>query len=74
MTYRELHKKGYKFHHRARHAGYVSRTCDMESLEAVPYNGRFGRGFYVDLPATDSTRFCWREYFIEQDERSVTNG
>lgn len=66
MTYRELNRTTkYKFHHRARHAGYVSRICDLGSLEADPYNGRFGRGFYVDLPATDSTRYCWREYYIE---------
>lgn len=67
MLYRELDRTKYKFHHKARHAGYVSRTCDMDCLEAVPYNGRFGRGFYVDFPAYDSTRYCWRKYYIEEN-------
>lgn len=66
MTYGKLNTTIYKFHHKARHAGYVSRTCNTECLEAVPYNGRFGRGFYVDFPAYDSTRYCWRKYYIEE--------
>lgn len=71
MLYRELDRTKYKFHHKARHAGYVSRTCNVYCLEAVPYNGRFGRGVYVDFPAYDSTRYCWREYYIEE---ATTNG
>lgn len=64
MTYGELNTSIYKFHHKARHAAYVSRIRDTKLLEAVPYNGRFGRGFYVDFPAYDSSRYCWRKYYI----------
>ena len=55
----------YEYHHSAYTRGYVSRKATEEQLPRIPYNGRFGRGYYVDCPCFNSTRYCVRKYYIE---------
>lgn len=54
----------YELHHTAYYRGYVSRKEDLVELPANPYEGRFGRGYTVDLPSYVSTRYCRRQYYI----------
>lgn len=54
----------YYLHHTAYYKGYVSRKADYESLPVIPYKGRYGEGYIVDLPSYQSTRYCRRQYFI----------
>lgn len=54
----------FKYHHSARCLGYVSRKKPEGELENISYNGRFGKGVTIKTPAYDSTRYCYREYYI----------
>ena len=63
----------YYLHHTAYYKGYVSRKADYDSLPAVPYKGRFGTGYIVDLPSYESTRYCRRQYYILR-EGAVNDG
>ena len=54
----------YYLHHTAYHKGYVSRIVLYVDLPVVPYKGRFGTGYTVDLPSYESTRYCRRQYYI----------
>lgn len=56
-------KANYTLHHTARAARYVSRKIDGI---VEPYNGRFGRGYVIYSPAWDSTRFCYKDYYVEK--------
>ena len=62
----ETLKKDYRFrlHHTSYARGYVSRKADYDSLPAVPYKGRFGTGYTVDLPSYESTQYCRRQYYV----------
>lgn len=54
----------YYLHHTSYAKGYVSRKAEYDSLPAVPYKGRFGTGYTVDLPSYESTQYCRRQYYI----------
>ena len=54
----------YYLHHTAYYKGYVSRKVVYDDLPVVPYKGRFGTGYTVDLPSYESTRYCRRQYYI----------
>lgn len=61
-------RKGYfLLHHSARCRGYVSRKNEDGIIENYHYKGRFGEGVTVKTPAWDSTRYCYREYYIFQE-------
>lgn len=57
----------FEYHHRARCMGYVSRKHPEGQLENLNYNGRFGRGVTIKVPAWDSSRYCYREYYIFEE-------
>ena len=59
-----LNDDRYYLHHTAYYKGYVSRKAEYDSLPAVPYKGRFGTGYTVDLPSYGSSRYCRRQYYI----------
>lgn len=59
-----LNDDRYYLHHTSYYKGYVSRKADYDSLPAVPYKGRFGTGYTVDLPSYQSTQYCRRQYYI----------
>lgn len=65
MTREEL-EKTHELHHTASKLGYVSRKVDIDKLPAVPYDGKFGKGFTVYLPRWDSSWYCYVEYWIEK--------
>lgn len=52
----------YRLHHTSFASGYVSRKSDGR---VWAYVGRFGVGYVIDRPNFDSTRFFFREYYIE---------
>lgn len=54
----------YYLHHTAYYKGYVSRKANYADLPVVPYKGRFGTGYTVDLPSYESTQYCRRQYYI----------
>ena len=54
----------YYLHHTAYYKGYVSRKAKFVDLPVVPYKGRFGTGYTVDLPSYVSTRYCLRQYYV----------
>lgn len=63
-------KKGhFEYHHGARCRGYVSRKAEDGVIENANYKGRFGEGVTVKTPAWDSTRYCYREYYIFKEDR-----
>ena len=57
----------FEYHHSARCMGYVSRRHPEGELENVSYKGRFGEGVTIKTPAYDSTRYCYREYYIFEE-------
>lgn len=57
----------FTYHHRARCLGYVSRKHPEGELEDVSYKGRFGEGVTIKTPAYDSTRYCYRQYYIFEE-------
>lgn len=59
-----LKDERYYLHHTSYYKGYVSRKADYYSLPVIPYKGRFGVGYIVDLPSYESTRYCRRQYYI----------
>ena len=59
-----LNDDRYYLHHTSYARGYVSRKADYDSLPAVPYKGRFGTGYTVDLPSYTSTQYCRRQYYV----------
>lgn len=60
-------KEGYfKYHHAARHRGYVSRKKEGE-VNNFDYKGRFGKGVTVLTPGFDSTQYCYIEYYIFEE-------
>lgn len=63
-----LNDERYYLHHTAYYKGYVSRKADYDSLPVIPYKGRFGEGYIVDLPSYESTRYCRRQYYIMRKE------
>ena len=65
MEIREV-KNGfiYKYHHTAYARGYISRKSDGY---AVPYSGKFGKGFKVYMPCWGSTRFCLVAYYVKSN-------
>ena len=64
----EMVKNGTLYlHHSAYFSGYVSRTIKEKDLVAYPYKGHFGVGYVVDFPNWNSTRFCYRTYYIFTD-------
>lgn len=54
----------YYLHHTSYYKGYVSRKAKYDELPVVPYKGRFGTGYTVDLPSYESTQYCRRQYYI----------
>lgn len=54
----------YYLHHTAYCNGYVSRKVIYDDLPVVPYKGRFGTGYTVDLPSYESTQYCRRQYYV----------
>ena len=72
----EFHgKKGrFVYHHSARCRGYVSRKIPEGQLENIDYKGRFGEGVTIKTPAYDSTRYCYREYYIFEETAYEENG
>lgn len=59
-----LNDDRYYLHHTAYYKGYVSRKVVYDDLPVVPYKGRFGTGYTVDLPSYESTQYCRRQYYI----------
>lgn len=57
----------FTYHHRARCMGYVSRKHPEGQLENTAYKGRFGEGVTIKVPAWDSSRYCYREYYIFEE-------
>lgn len=56
--------KNYKFHHTALTRGYVSiKNTDGVKEE---YNGKFGKGYTVKRHNSESTRYCFVDYYVEQ--------
>lgn len=55
----------YQLHHTGSKRGYVSRKSDVDQLSAEKYNGRFGRGYTVEMPRFDSSQYVYVEYWIE---------
>ena len=51
-----------KLHHTALTRGYVSRKIEGVVEE---YNGRFGKGYVIKKPCFKSTRYYYKEYYIE---------
>ena len=57
-----LEKNGYTFHHEAMAHGYVTRKTSCTPLS---YNGRFGRGIILEIPAYRGTQYHYRQYWIK---------
>ena len=57
-----LEKNGYTYHHEAMARGYVSRRT---ACVPVLYNGRFGRGITLEIPAYNGTQYHYRQYWIK---------
>ena len=64
----------FEYHHTARCPGYVSRKHPEGQLENMYYKGRFGEGVTIKTPAYDSTRNCYREYYIFKEAAYEENG
>ena len=62
-TIKEI-KRTCKHHHTATFRGYVSRKSEGIVSE---YEGKFGKGYIIDLPNWDSTRYAYRSYWIEEE-------
>lgn len=61
-------REGYfRYHHSAKCPGYVSRKHPEGQLEDMYYKGRFGEGVTIKTPSYDSTRNCYREYYIFEE-------
>lgn len=48
--------------HTSRTRGYVSRKTNNEN--ALPYAGKFGKGYTVRHAAHDSSQYCWITYYV----------
>lgn len=59
-----LNDDRYYLHHTSYARGYASRTLPYDDLPVVPYKGRFGIGYTVDLPSYQSTQYCRRQYYV----------
>lgn len=57
-----LETNGYKYHHEAMARGYVSRKTACTPLT---YNGRFGKGITLEIPAYNGTQYHYRQYWIK---------
>lgn len=69
MTRKEIStNKSIIYHHTSMTRGYVSRELGLDELPAIPYSGRFGKGFKVLTPCNKSTQYCFVEYWIEKEE------
>lgn len=67
-------KKGrFVYHHISRCRGYVSRKRPEGQLENIDYKGRFGEGVTIKTPAYDSTRYCYRWYYIFKEAAHEEN-
>jgi len=44
--------------------GYISKKAHPNGVK-YKYDGRFGKGIYTLTHNPDSTRFCWKTYFVE---------
>lgn len=60
---KELIDKGYRLHHTALRAGYISRKNKSGIIEE--YDGRFGKGFTVSKPNFKSTRYYHISYYVK---------
>lgn len=57
----ELDNEGYEFHHSALKRGYMSRKITgVLSL----YDGRFGKGYIIEMPRRDNNNYHTIMYFI----------
>ena len=71
MTYAEAIANGYKWHHDAYFAGYVSRKVDVRNQPLKKARGMYRNKdlFYVELPCWHTSRFAIRAY-LTPPERS----
>lgn len=53
-----------KYHHTSTFSGYISRKCKGIVSQ---YEGKFGKGYTIDRPNWDSSRYSYREYWIEEE-------
>lgn len=53
---------GLRYHHTSKAQGYVSAKG---AGYAVPYKGRFGRGYKYYTHNPDSTYYCYVTYYVE---------
>ena len=69
MTRKELQNNpNYSHVTTSRARGYVSRVVNRDNLKAVPYHGKYGEGYTVMIPSYDSTRYCFKEYYIRNSD------
>lgn len=63
--------KKYRTGHTSYTRGYMSRKCEtiiekaIEAGQIKPYEGRFGKGYTVETPAFNTTRYHWITYLLE---------
>lgn len=66
-----INGKQYKIDHTSYKRGYMSRKCTSIPIKAVKagqittYEGRFGKGYTVETPAFNTTRYHWITYLLE---------
>lgn len=47
--------------------GYVSRKLSCEDYPVERYSGRFGKGYVVYSPSFNSSKYCYKTYFLEPE-------
>jgi hypothetical protein len=68
MNRKELvNSNKYEHHHTGSRRGYISRKANIDELIAKKYDGRFGKGYTVELPRWDTTLYVHVEYWIEKN-------
>lgn len=68
MTLKDVISAGYTCHHRSWYRGYISRRTDPENLPAYPYEGKFGKGYYVLFPSWRSSWYCTIAYYTNKTD------
>ena len=66
-----INGKVYRIAHTSYTRGYMSRKCETVIDKAIaagqitPYRGRYGKGYTVETPAFNTTKYHYITYLLE---------
>ena len=58
----------YAYHHASLTNGYVKKKA---TCVPIPYKGRFGKGYTVNIHNSNSTRYAYKVYYLEITRKIV---